>query len=193
MEKEVVVLFFPCPQPPSPLLHCRVQDWEWGKSRKEGRAILTGMWISHSLAELMVRGPAQGFSRFSPLQSSWAEKVHLYLHGQMHSSLCSRFRWLQQGWSNTFLLRFPHTFSHQQTSFSGGLVDPWETVVLSPLFQAACDGKENRKSYFRELAHGERWECKWGPSHKNWGSVKSWGVVSKSGTQWALRQNLKAS
>ena len=65
MEKEVVVLFFPCPQPPSPLLHCRVQDREWEKSRKEGRAILTGMWISHSLAELMVRGPTQGFSRVS--------------------------------------------------------------------------------------------------------------------------------
>ena len=61
---------------------------------------------------------------------------------------------------------------------------------LSPLFQAACDGKENRKSYFRELAHGERWGCKWGPSHKNWDSVKSRGVVNKSGTHWALRQNL---
>ena len=69
MDKEVVVLFFPCPQPPSPFLHCRVQDQEWGKSRKEGRAILTRMWISHSLAELMVRGPtrgpARGFSRVS--------------------------------------------------------------------------------------------------------------------------------
>lgn len=43
----------------------------------------------------------------------------------------------------------------------------WSMRNSGPLFQAACDGKENRKSDFREPAHGEKWGCKWGPSHKN--------------------------
>lgn len=149
MDKEVV-LFFPCPQPPSPFLHCRVQDQGVRKVKKR-RQSTTRMWISHSWLSWWFEDPPrtrprllQSLFRASlPLQSSWAKKVLLYLCGQMHSSLCSHLRWLQQGWPSTFLLRFPHTFSHQQTSSLVVSLVHEKTVAL-PLFQAGMwwEGKQ---------------------------------------------------
>lgn len=181
MEKEVVVLFFSCPQPPSPLLHYKVQDLEWGKSRKEGRVVLNGLWVSHSLTGLMVRGPAQVFSRVSsgllsptvllsresPSLPTWSDALVSWL-----SALVASARLIQ----------------HIPAEASSHLQPPadlllwwsrWSMRNSGPVFQAACDGKENRKSDFREPAHGEKWGCKWVPSHENWGSVKSWGGGQK--------------